>query len=138
MVISGGMLSTLTISTVTLAQVKKYLDITPKTCSVSHSRIGDAPVQCQKYWLTFNPENKSSGHHFLFTSSGNDRILLFSPDSWGDPKARDFEITGMLLMYDDKQVFDEGSGRCKIDTYGLNCTFYSFKLEGLLKIDLRF
>ena len=55
--ITGGMLSTLAISTAALAQVERRLDVTPKTCSVSHSRIGDEPVRCQQYWVTYNPED---------------------------------------------------------------------------------
>ncbi len=136
--ITGGMLSTLAISTAALAQVERRLDVTPKTCSVSHSRIGDEPVRCQQYWVTYNPEDKSYGHHFLFNRSGSDRILLFSPEHWGDGESRDFEITGMMLVYDDERVFDEGSGRCQANTYGLHCSFYSFKLKGLLSVNIQF
>lgn len=136
--ITGGMLSTLAISTAALAQVEKRLDVIPKNCSVSHSRIGEKPIKCERYLVTFNPEDKSYGHHFAFSRSGNDRILLFSPKHWGQTKSRDFEITGMILMYEDEKVFDEGSGRCQANTYGLHCSFYSFKLEGLLSIDIQF
>ncbi len=135
---TGGILSSLMISTPVLAEAKVIFQKYVSDCTIFYSGT-DNPAKCRQYAVTYDPSNETYGHHFIFDSSGRRSIMLFSPE-FSMPERREamFKITGILINNDGEKVTSRGNGRCKLNTSVLNCNFYDFQTQEMLNVNVKF
>ncbi len=135
---TAGILSTVMISTPTLARAEIILRRYVNDCNIYYSGITDR-LECQQYLVTYDRQSETYAHHFVLDSSGRQTIMLFSPDSWM-PERREamFKITSVTINNNGEKVRSRGNGRCKLNVSLLSCNFYHFESEEILNVNVRF
>ena len=135
---TGGILSSLMISTPVLAEAEIILRKSVSDCSIYYSGLADS-LNCRRYVVTYHRESETYAHHFIFDSSGRKSIMLFSPDSWV-PGGKEVmsKITSVTINNNGKKVRAQGNGRCKLNVSLVSCNFYEFKTDEILNVNVKF